>query len=392
MELKIDKKLDSTKGIPSDWSIESIRKLGEIKTGPFGTLLKADEYSRGSGVPLISVREIRKGYLQVDENTPLVPLSVRRRLPEYILEKGDIVFGRKGAVDRSAMVKEDQAGWFLGSDGIRIRPYNSNYSEFIAYQFQRQDIQAWLLQHATGTTMATLSQDILSRVSIPIATIPEQRAIATALSDVDSLIVALDKLIAKKRAIRTATLQQLLTGKKRLPGFSSTWTLQPLRSIAPLQRGFDLPTTRIKTGPFPVVYSNGILRRHSQAMVSGPGVVTGRSGTIGKVHYVEENYWPHNTSLWVTNFHNNDPRFVYYLYSFIGLERFGSGSGVPTLNRNDVHEHEIRIPEKDEQKAIATILSDMDAEIEALEARRGKTKEIKQGMMQELLTGKTRLV
>ena len=128
-------------------------------------------------------------------------------------------------------------------------------------------------------------------------------------------------------------------------------------------------------------------------MVKGPGVVTGRSGTIGKVTYVEEDFWPHNTSLWVTSFKGNSPKFVYFLYTHIGLERFGTGSGVPTLNRNDVHAYEVTLPPtEEEQSAIAITLSDMDADIAALEARREKTRGLKQAMMQQLLDGSIRLV
>lgn len=127
-------------------------------------------------------------------------------------------------------------------------------------------------------------------------------------------------------------------------------------------------------------------------MAQGPGVVTGRSGTIGKVHFIEKAYWPHNTSLWVTSFCGNDPKFIYYFYTHLDLTRFLSGSGVPTLNRNDVHQHLAPCPSFPEQRAIATVLSDMDTEIAVLERRRDKTRAIKQGMMQQLLTGRVRLV
>ena len=239
-----------------------------------------------------------------------------------------------------------------------------------------------------------LMNDVTKRISIPLPpTIEEQRAIAAALSDVEALIGTLEQLIAKKRDLKQAAMQQLLTGQRRLPGFSGEWEVKPLGSVAPLQRGFDLPNSRLKPGCYPVVYSNGITNYHAAFQVRGPGVVTGRSGTIGNVHFVGEDYWPHNTSLWVTNFKGNEPKFIFYLLTSIGLERFGSGSGVPTLNRNDVHSFVVAIPPtSDEQTAIATVLSDMDAEIGALKARLDKTRALKQGMMQELLTGRTRLV
>lgn len=221
----------------------------------------------------------------------------------------------------------------------------------------------------------------------------EQRAIAVALSDVDALIAALDVLIAKKRDIKQAAMQQLLTSKTRLSGFSGAWEVKRLGNFAPLQRGFDLPISQVKPGPYPVVYSNGILNHHSSYQVKGPGVATGRSGTIGNVIYVTDDYWPHNTALWVTSFRGNAPRFVFYLYQSIGFEKFGTGSGVPTLNRNDVRAFETEVPsDPHEQSAIAAILTDMDAELAALEAKRDKTRALKIGMMQELLTGRIRLI
>ena len=171
----------------------------------------------------------------------------------------------------------------------------------------------------------------------------------------------------------------------------SEWTLSPLREVAPLQRGFDLPTSQIRSGPYPVVYSNGVLEHHDQSMVKSPGVVTGRSGTIGKVHFIEKDYWPHNTSLWVTSFCGNDPKFIYYLYTHINLARLLSGSGVPTLNRNDVHQHTVACPPLSEQHAIAEALSDVDELLDALEELIAKKRAIKQAAMQQLLTGKTRL-
>ena len=245
-----------------------------------------------------------------------------------------------------------------------------------------------------GTTHKRISRGALGRISVVLPPIEEQRAIAAALSDVDALLAGLDRLIAKKRDLKQAAMQQLLTGQTRLPGFQGDWEVKRLGDIGPLQRGFDLPSPVLRPGQYPVVYSNGVLAHHDAYQARGPGVVTGRSGTIGRVSFIAEGpYWPHNTALWVTSFKANDPKFVFYLYTHIGFERFASGSGVPTLNRNDAHAFEIAVPAtKDEQTAIATVLSDMDTELTALEARREKTRALKQAMMQELLTGRTRLV
>jgi len=171
------------------------------------------------------------------------------------------------------------------------------------------------------------------------------------------------------------------------------WEVKRLGGIAPLQRGFDLPTSALAHGLVPVVYSNGILNFHKTGPCESPGLITGRSGTIGKFTFIERGaYWPHNTTLWVTSFCGNDPRFVYYLYSQIGFERFSGGTGVPTLNRNDLHAYQVALPvDIEEQHRIAAALSDADAWIESLDKLIEKKKLVKQGAMQSLLSGKTRL-
>lgn len=169
------------------------------------------------------------------------------------------------------------------------------------------------------------------------------------------------------------------------------WEVKRLGDFAPLQRGFDLPTDKIVKGEYPVVYSNGILNYHNEFKVKAPGVVTGRSGTIGKVTYVESDYWPHNTSLWVTDFKNNNPKYVFHLYKYLDLSKFASGSGVPTLNRNDVHAAKIAAPPLSEQQRIVDVLEVWDTAIAKQTALIEQLTLRKRGLMQQLLTGKKRL-
>jgi len=171
------------------------------------------------------------------------------------------------------------------------------------------------------------------------------------------------------------------------------WRTVPLGEIVTFQRGFDLPAHARKEGNIPVVSSAGVTGYHDTAMIMGPGVVTGRYGTIGNVFFMDEPFWPLNTTLYVSNFFGNDKKFIYYLLQRFDFASFSGKSGVPGINRNDLYSELVDVPvHVSEQTAIATILSDMDAEITALEARRNKTRALKQAMMQELLTGKTRLV
>ncbi|WP_170019364.1 restriction endonuclease subunit S [Campylobacter sp. RM16190] len=174
---------------------------------------------------------------------------------------------------------------------------------------------------------------------------------------------------------------------KNLP---SGWRVVRLGDVAPLQRGYDLPISNLIKGDFPVVYSNGILNYHNTFKAERPGVVTGRSGTIGKVFYIDENYWPHNTSLWVTDFYGNYPKFIYYMYSNLHLNRLSAGSTVPTLNRNDIHEIIVLMPPLKEQEKIAEILSTWDKAINLTAELIKSKKEFKKGLMQNLLTTKIR--
>ena len=144
-------------------------------------------------------------------------------------------------------------------------------------------------------------------------------------------------------------------------GNQSNWQLRSLKEIATLKRGYDLPTKLRTAGKVPIYAANGQNGSHNEAKIKGPGVITGRSGTIGKVHYTSTDYWPLNTSLYVTNFHGNDPKWVFYMLKAFQLERFVEGAGVPTLNRNLVHDELIPLAPLDEQKRIAAILDKADA-------------------------------
>jgi len=152
------------------------------------------------------------------------------------------------------------------------------------------------------------------------------------------------------------------------------WRDTTLGDFLTLQRGFDLPRNNRVVGPFPVIASTGPVGTHAEAMVKGPGVVIGRSGSIGGGQYIRGNFWPLNTTLWVKDFKGNDPRFCYFLLKSIDFARFNAGSGVPTLNRNHIHPLPVSVPPLKEQEAIACILGAFDDKIE-LNRRMNRTLE-----------------
>ncbi|MBS1541874.1 MAG: restriction endonuclease subunit S [Bacteroidetes bacterium] len=154
----------------------------------------------------------------------------------------------------------------------------------------------------------------------------------------------------------------------------SEWKEYKLGEVINLKRGYDLPNAERKSGNYPIVSSSGITDYHSSFMKQPPGVVTGRYGTIGKLFYINEPYWPLNTTLYVTDFKGNDPKFIYYFLQSFDFEKFNDKSTVPGINRNDVHTEVVNIPEFNEQTAIAEVLSSLDDKIDLLH-RQNKTLE-----------------
>ena len=176
----------------SEWTDTTVGALlekegADIQTGPFGTKLKASEYA-DEGVPVISVGEVRFGRLEVHEKTPLVPTTVTSRMPEYLLRRGDIVFGRKGAVERSGLVTSEQDGWFLGSDGIRIRLPGCCHPRFVSYHLLTRLHKNWMIQNAAGTTMPSLNESIVKRIPLRLPPLKLQKSIAHILGTLDDKI------------------------------------------------------------------------------------------------------------------------------------------------------------------------------------------------------------
>jgi type I restriction enzyme S subunit len=266
---------------------------------------------------------------------------------------------------------------------------------------------------STGVPQLTAPQ--ISKYRVPVPPIDEQRAIAAALSDVDALISSLDKLIAKKRDIKQAAMQQLLTGRRRLPGFSGRWEERRLEDVAALDSenlGGDTPRDYEFNYVSLEDVNRGILRGYAnQLFSSAPSRARRviRSGDV-LVSTVRPNLGSHllfksSSPDWICSTGFSVVRCVedaacpgYVFYHLFGdyvtrqIDAQLTGSSYPAISSKDVGNLRMPFPSIDEQRAIASVLSDMDAEIEALERRRDKTWLLKQGMMQELLTGRVRLV
>ena len=184
------------------------------------------------------------------------------------------------------------------------------------------------------------------------------------------------------------------------PGYRQTdagvipedWEAKSLGKFVSLQRGHDLTERDRRRGDIPVMGSAGQNGFHDTAIANGPGVVLGRSGaSFGQAHYCEQDFWPHNTALYVTDFGGNDPLYAFYFLRSLDFTRYNSGGAQQSLNRNFISPIVVGVPPLPEQRTIATALSDVDALLGALDRLIAKKRDLQQAAMQHLLTGQTRL-
>ncbi len=292
--------------------------------------------------------------------------------------------------------------------------FESVYTEFLYYLLSTQKQN--FVSLCGGSTFLEIGKSQLAAAQIPLPPLPEQRAIAAALSDVDALLTALDRLIAKKRAVKTAAMQQLLTGRQRLPGFSGEWEtarIDELADVDPESLGSNTPPDHeFRYVSLEDVDAGRLLGSSNHTFGTAPSRARLKisSGDV-LLSTVRPNLKAHllftcNEEDWVcsTGFAVLRPKLGRSVAGFLfnhcmegsvpeQIDALITGSNYPAINTRDVRALELAVPPTtEEQTAIAAVLSDMDAEIAALEARRDKTKQIKRGMMQELLTGRTRLV
>ena len=261
---------------------------------------------------------------------------------------------------------------------------------YFYYQFSEMFYDR-IMSMTAKSSVDSVRLEMIAGMRLPMPPTPEQRAIATVLSDVDELIGSLEALIAKKRAIKQAAMQELLTGRTRLPGFVEKWETRRLGTLFSVQHGRDHRGSITPHGRYPVLGSGGVMGHTNRILFDRPSVLIGRKGTINKPQFMSGPFWTVDTMFYTDIGFNADPKFLYYLFCQIDWLAYNEASGLPSLNARTIESIAVSIPSLPEQQAIATVLSDMDAEIAALERRLDKTRAIKQGMMQQLLTGSIRL-
>lgn len=396
---------------PTEWEIEPLGKHATFRTGPFGSALHKSDYTQ-DGIPVVNPMHIVESKIE-PTRTMTITEQAAKNLSDFRLKLGEIVIGRRGDMGRCAVVREQQLGWLCGTGSMIIRPLNVD-AEFLQRVLSSTRAISAIEDASVGTTMVNLNQGTLAGLKIQLPPLPEQRAIAGALNDVDALLDALNRLIVKKRDLKQAAMQQLLTGQTRLPNFHGEWEVKRLGDLANIQRGasprpIDSPVWFDENSSIGWVRISDATRsgmflyettqrlsplgvKHSRPVASG-SLIMSICATVGRPIITKIDVCIHDGFV-VFDDIDADQLFIYYILKWIEPDwtRHGQTGSQMNLNTGLINGTVIKLPPRDEQTAIAAVLSDMDAELATLVQRRDKTRDLKQGMMQELLTGKTRLV
>ncbi|SBT06766.1 putative type-1 restriction enzyme [Candidatus Accumulibacter aalborgensis] len=404
--------------IPQAWTAERIsdaagNSANAIVGGPFGSDLVSADYV-ASGIPVIRGQNMAASV--VSGEFVFVSPQKAKSLSANLAYPGDLVFTQRGTLGQVAIVPDDRHECYLVSQSqMKVTLNRTRHDPWFVHQyFASCSGQKQIALSAIQTGVPHTNLGILRAYRFPAPPLVEQHAIAAALSDVDALLGGLERLIAKKRDLKQAAMQQLLTGQTRLPGFSGEWEVKRLGDVATLNRlnvvpasqpdqpfvHFSLPayddgkSAQVELGS--AIGSNKFGIPPSAVLVSK---LNPRIPRIWAPEVIPKNACASTEWLILTPREGTDRAFLFVLCSSPGfcqqmeLAATGTTGSHQRISPNTALHICVAVPvEREEQTAIATVLSDMDAELSALEARRDKTRALKQAMMQELLTGRVRLI
>jgi len=406
--------------IPEDWEVRSFQEIGKFAKGK--GLLKEDIQTYGS-IPAIPYTALYTDFSEI-LNYDHIKWFIDDEAQTYVTCEPCVLIASSSNMEANTGKASALIGTMRVAIGREVIIFNTAANcIFISYLLSTAPYRRRTLILARGTTIKHLYPTTFLNYPLALPPPSEQHAIAEALSDVDALLGGLERLIAKKRDLKQAAMQQLLTGQTRLPGFSNVgwisasastgprrilvdahslihptsttpidWKVTRLGDLLNICHGKSQREVEVADGPYPILATGGQIGTARHPLYDKPSVLIGRKGTINQPQYMDTPFWTVDTLFYSAIKGENSAKFLYYRFCLIDWMQYNEASGVPSLNARTIQNIEIGCPEPDEQTAIATILSDMDAELAALEARRDKTRALKEGMMQELLTGKTRLL
>lgn len=343
---------------------------------------RPDEFT-DNGVAFIRAADMDAGTIDF-KSASKINERARRRITKGIGAPGDVILSHKGTVGKVALAPKDAPPFVCSPQTTFWRTCDEEHLDprFLYVFLRSPNFHAQLATRAGETDMAPYVSLTSQRgLSVTIPPIGIQRDIASTIGAIDDKIDLNNRMNATLEGMARAIFKDWfvdfgptrakMEGRapylhseiwsffpERLdPGtFPEGWTTCRLLDVCELKRGYDLPTGKRQEGPFPIVSSSGISGTHVHPMASGPGVVTGRYGTIGEVFYIEGDFWPLNTALYVCDFKGSEPRFIYYLLSGLDFTAYSDKGAVPGINRNHLHEHNVTLVPRKAQKLFVELL------------------------------------
>jgi len=400
MEVREGYKKTEVGVIPGDWEVKPLEYLCKpsgLVRGPFGGALKK-EYFVKSGYKVYEQRNAI--YKNPNIGNYYINKDKFDELARFAVKQGDFIISCSGTIGKIFQIPKNYKQGVINQALLKLTIDSSKaVDKFFEVYFSWDRFQDKIIDSTQGGAMKNLvGMDVFKKTLVAIPPIPEQQAIAAALSDVDDLISSLTKLINKKKSIMQGAMQELLTGKKRLDGFSGDWDEIKLGMISKINTGKKNNDDKVSDGIYPFFVRSKQIERIDTYSFDGEAIIIPGEGNIGEIfHYINGKFDYHQRVYKISNFPTNIyAKYVfYYIAAFFGEYALKNTvkATVDSLRLPTFEEFIINVPKTiQEQTAIASNLSDMDAEIEALEQKLNKYKAIKQGMMHELLTGRIRLV
>lgn len=340
----------------SEWTETTLGEISDVQTGPFGSQLHESDYV-DEGTPMITVEHLLNNRIS-NIDTPKVSDEDKQRLIKYTLKEGDIVFSRVGSVDRCSYVSQQEDGWMFSGRLLRVRvDIKKADARFLSFYLMMEKTKQHIRNIAVGSTMPSLNTSLLEDVPIVLPSLTKQQSIAAILSSLDNKIDLLRRQNQTLEQLAQTIFKQWFVlfqypganGKMQQTELGEVpvgWRVGRLIELFELQRGFDLPSDTRTEGIYPVIAASGFSTMHNEYKLHSPGIVTGQSGVIGNVFYIQEDFWPLNTTLFIKSFNLSTPLHAYFVLLSMDLSQFNSGSAVPSLNRNHVHETEVILPAK----------------------------------------------
>ncbi len=377
-------------------------QLGDVTEMLVGFAFKSAGFldADSDGVRLLRGDNVQQGYIRWGDKTKKWPTAECDELERYQLAENDVIL----AMDRPIVGDGLKMAWIKPEDlpallvqrvcRLRGKP-GLALTSFIRYVLAAPEFSAHIHRITTGANIPHISGKDIAAYEFNLPDLADQARIVDCLSVYDDLIATNQRRIAlledaARRLYREWFVHLRFPGHESVPvkdGVPEGWERGSLDRALFLQRGFDLPNGSRIAGDVPVYASTGINGFHNDAKAVGPGVVTGRSGTLGQVHYVAKDFWPLNTSLWVKEFRRVSPIVAYFLLSELNLEQFNSGASVPTLDRKTVHQASVLLPSPGLVEKFDTLVQPLFDQIDALKAGIDSTSKARNLLLPKLMSG-----